>query len=78
MSNIKTRLQRLTTAKRMNREAEVICVRRSGKREIMKWFDAISAAIRKDTGIDHFEDTEDFKRCSESPNAILGVSSDMS
>lgn len=45
MSNIKTRLQRLTTAKRMNREAEVICVRRSGKREIMKWFDAISAAI---------------------------------
>lgn len=43
----------------------------------MKWFDAISAAIRKDTGIDHFEDTEDFKLCSELPNAILGVSSDM-
>ena len=76
MSNIKTRLQRLTTAKRMNREAEVICVKRSGKREIMKWFDATSAAIERDISVDHFEDTEDFKRCSELPNAILGVSSD--
>lgn len=61
MSNIKPRLQRLTTAKRMNRETEAICVRRSGKREIMKWFDAISAAIERDISVDHFEDTEDFK-----------------
>lgn len=69
MSNIKTRLQRLTDARKMSREPEVICVRRSGKRESMRWLDA----IRRDPSIDRFEDAPGFKLCSELPNAILGV-----
>ena len=69
MSSIKTRLQRLTDARKMSREPEIICVRRSGERESMRWLDA----IRRDSSIDHFEDALGFKLCSELPNAILGV-----
>lgn len=70
---IKSRIDRLAKAQKMNREAEVICVRRSGEKESMKWLDAISAAIKRDPSINHFEDTPGFKLCSELPNAILGV-----
>lgn len=42
----------------------------------MRWLDAISAASKTETDIDHFEDHSDFKRCSELPNVILGVSND--
>lgn len=73
MSDVKARLQRLVDARKVSREPEVICVRRSGERESMKWLDAISAAIRRDPSIDHFEDAPGFKLCSEMPNAILGV-----
>lgn len=70
---IKSRIDRLAKAQKMNREAEVICVRRSGEKESMKWLDAISAAIKRDPSINHFEDAPGFKLCSELPNAILGV-----
>ena len=73
MSDVKARLRRLADARKVNREAEVICVRRSGERESMKWLGAVSAAIRRDPSIDHFEDAPGFKLCSELPNAILGV-----
>lgn len=69
MSNIKTRLQRLTDARKMSKESEIICARRSGEKESIRWLDA----IRRDPSIDHFEDAPGFKLCSELPNAILGV-----
>lgn len=73
MNNIKARLQRLTDAQKMNREAQVICVRRSGKKDVMNWLDAIGAAIRQDPSIDHFEDAAGFTMCADLPNVILGV-----
>ena len=72
----KSRIDRLAKAQKMNREAEVICVKRSGERESMKWLDAISAAIKRDSSINHFEDAPGFKLCSELPNAIIGYDGD--
>ena len=75
MSDVKARLRRLADARKVSREPEVICVKRSGERESMRWLDAISAAIKRDSSVDHFEDAPDFKLCSELPNAIIGYES---
>lgn len=70
---VKERIKRLLNAREANKDAEVIAVMQSGERRVMKWMDAVHAAIRGDAGIDHFEDRAPFHSCASLPNAILGT-----
>lgn len=68
---VKERIKRLLNAREANKDAEVIAVMQSGERRVMKWMDAVHAAIRGDAGIDHFEDRSPFHGCASLLNAIL-------
>lgn len=70
---VKERIKRLLNAREANKDAEVIAVMQSGERRVMKWMDAVHAAIRGDAGIDHFEDCAPFYGCASLPTAILGT-----
>lgn len=70
MANIKTRIDRLWDTYRATRPPSVVCVNKSGERTIIRWFDAVRAAIQQDENIVRFEDTPEFKGCSSFPNVL--------
>lgn len=71
MANIKTRIDSLWDTYRATRPPSVVCVNKSGERTRIRWFDALRAAIQQDETIDHFEDSPEFKGCSNFPNVLM-------
>ena len=71
MANIKTRIDSLWDTSRATRPPSVVCVNKSGERTRIRWFDALRAAIQQDETIDHFEDSPEFKGCSNFPNVLM-------